>query len=130
MKTKEVRKASDVSKVADVNGFLLNHFRNTGYTAITDWFKGERINLSHETASSVMFRNRKCGLMAFLQLAIALEIPNEEIAHILKEVYDDQLIWRRLETPKLGMKEQVLINQFHALSDAKQQLILNMVEEL
>lgn len=127
-RTQEVRKATDVKSVDDINGYLLNHFRRTGYTTITDWFAGERITLSHETASSVMYRSRKCGLMAFLQLSIALEVPNDEIALILKNIYDDKLIWRRLETPKLGMKESSLVNKFMQLSDEKQQAILNMME--
>lgn len=127
MKQGSVTKVEDVKDISDVSSFLFGKFRDTGYTTITDWLKGERLDISHETASSIMLRGRKCGLMSFLQLGIALELTNTELVHILKVIFKDNLIWRRLEKVSLSSKSQTLLEKFNKLNEKQQELIFNMI---
>ena len=114
-------------KVEDINQWLLNKFRKTGYETLVDWIANSNLKVSHETASSVLYRGRKVGLKSALELAIALGCDKSELVTMLK-LYGDDLIWRVIDDKQYSPEDKAWLERIYSCTAEQRKVILDMIK--
>jgi hypothetical protein len=111
---------------------LAAKFRRSKYSTVKEFWSSSKCKLSEETVSRVIGRGHEPGIPTFIIIAYHLGIPTKYIAAACKEAGDTAFcnLLDPPESAKRAAEEQVVVDKFARIPEAKKKFVLDLLEQL
>lgn len=105
---------------------LQQKFQATKYGNVTDWIRGEGVELSLQTCTRILLRGDDMGIVAMLSIAACLGCTPEELRWIAKEK-GDKILHKFISSNAVAHDETELLEAYSSLSSHQKAAVLTMV---
>lgn len=118
-------------KLAEITpvDLLKERYRAQNATNLTEWLNNSALDISMNSAASVLSQGKHGGLVVMLKLALELGCMPDEIKWVCQQCGDDYL-WRYINYESVTPADVKTLEALHRLSPEQLKLVTGLILEL